>query len=98
MVTVFATHLDNSIHAKNDQIGGHISGQIGGQIGGQITETQQKILHLIIENNKISRKEVADKIGINESAVQKQLKNLIRSGIIERVDGTRGFWKVNKKN
>ena len=98
MVTIFVSPMDNAINEKSDPIGGRIGGQISGQIGGQITETQQKILHLIIENNKISRKEVSDKIGINESAVQKQLKNLIRSGIIERVDGTRGFWEVNKKN
>ena len=90
MVTIFAINTDKAIDT-----GGQIGGLIGGQIGGQMTENQQKILSLINGNNKISRKEIADKIEINESAIQKQLKNLMRLGVIERIGGTRGFWKIN---
>jgi len=76
------------------QIGAQIGGQIGGQLGGQISATQQKIIDLIIENNKISRNKLALKISINESAIQKHLKKLIDLAIIERIGGTRGYWKI----
>jgi ATP-dependent DNA helicase RecG len=76
-------------------IGGQISGQIGGQIGGQISETQQLILSLIMDNNKISRREIAEKLRINESAIQKHVNKLKQLGIIERIGETRGYWKIN---
>jgi len=68
---------------------------IGGQISGQISETQQKILSLIIENNRISRRKIAESLNINESAIQKHIAKLKQLGIIERIGVTKGFWKVN---
>ena len=79
-----------------ENIGGQISGQIGGQIGGQISETQQLIILLITENNKISRKEIAEQLKINESAIQKHINTLKRLRIIERIGSTRGYWMINK--
>jgi len=74
----------------------NIGGQIGGQMGGQISDTQQMILNLISENSKISRKALAEKLNINESAIQKHLDKLKRLGIIERYGSTRGYWKMLK--
>ena len=71
-----------------------LCGQICGQIGGQISTKQQIILNLISENNKISRKELAETLKINESAVQKHLQKLKQLGLIERSGTTRGYWKV----
>jgi predicted HTH transcriptional regulator len=70
--------------------------KVGGQIGGQISETQLKILNLIIGNQKISRKEIATILGINESAIQKHLERLKQIEILERKEGTRGYWKILK--
>ncbi len=77
------------------QIGAQIGGQIGAQIGGQISETQQLILLLIIENNKVSRREIAEKLKINESAIQKHINKLKQLRILERIGDTRGYWKIN---
>lgn len=66
-------------------------------IGGQISDTQQMILLLLYENNKISRKAVAEKLKINESAIQKHINTLKRLGIIERIGSTRGYWKIKNK-
>jgi ATP-dependent DNA helicase RecG len=74
----------------------NIGGQISGQIGGQISETQQMILSFIIKNNRISRREIAEKLNINESAIQKHINTLKQIGIIERIGSTRGYWKVKQ--
>lgn len=74
-----------------------VSGQIGGQIGGQIcslTERQKEVLELIIANPKVSRKELAQLLGINESAVQKHLKAISDERLIERVGTKKGYWKI----
>lgn len=78
-------------------MGGQIGGQIGGQMGGQmdLTARQQEVLGFILANNSVSRAELAQLMDINESAVQKHLKNLKTKGIIERIGGTRGHWQVN---
>ncbi|WP_320113215.1 winged helix-turn-helix transcriptional regulator [Draconibacterium orientale] len=78
---------------EGGQISGQISGQIGGQIGG-LTERQIEVLYLINGNNKISRKELSEKLKINESAVQGHLEALKKKGIIERIGSTRGYWKI----
>ncbi len=84
-------HIDDSF--KDLSI--HGGSQTGGQIGGQISETQQLILSLIIENNKVSRREIAEKLKINESAIQKHINKLKQLRILERIGGTRGYWKIN---
>ena len=96
-------HIDDGFNGSilhggsqtGSQTGGQIGGQMGGQIGGQISETQQLIISLIIENNKISRREIADKLKINESAIQKHITKLKQLKILERIGKTRGYWKIN---
>lgn len=91
----FMVALYNTAKAHEDD--GTIGGQMGGQIGGQIdylTDRQKEVLILIKENNKISRKEIAHKLGIAESAVQKHLKALTDAKIMERVGTKNGYWKI----
>ena len=72
-----------------------IGGQIGGQIGeGAITDRQLELLELIKENPAITRKQISNKLDINESSVSKHLDALKQKGVIERVGGTRGYWRV----
>ncbi len=76
--------------------GGSIGGSIGGAISGaiELTDRQQEILTLIKQNNKISYWEVAEMLGINNSATQSHFDTLKNKGVIERVGGTRGHWEV----
>lgn len=84
--------------------GGSIGGSIedfGGSIGGSIqvedlTERQKEILVLVQQNPKISYREMADKLFINDSAVKKHLENLKSLDWLERIGGTRGYWKIKK--
>jgi len=70
----------------------------GGTIGGTIklTQRQKEIVSIIEENNKISSRELSEKLRINHSAVQKHLNTLKRKGIILRIGGTRGYWQINQ--
>lgn len=83
------------------QVGGVIGGAIGSVIGGEVeelTERQREILDIITKNNKISYKAISEILNINESAVTKHISNLKNKKIIERIGGTRGYWKVLLKN
>ena len=73
------------------------SKNIGGTIGGTIddlTDRQKQVIKLIIKDNKLSVRELAGKLKINNSAAQAHLDSLKTKGFIERIGGTRGYWKV----
>ncbi len=58
-------------------------------------KTAQKILALIKENPYITRKELAEKIGITEDGVKYHLSNLKKSGRLKRIGPDKGgYWKV----
>ena len=70
---------------------------VGGQVGGQVeslTKKQKEVFELILANPKISRKELADTLGINESAVQKHTDALKKKKVIKREGETTGQWLI----
>ncbi len=77
--------------------------RMGGQIGGQkkwseekLTERQIEVVRLLQVDSSISRRELAEKLGINQSAVQKHLEALKEKGILKRVGGAKGgSWVVS---
>ncbi len=69
-------------------------------VGGQdliLKNRQKEVLALIVENPLISRKQLAEKLGINESAVQKHTNALKQKNIIVRDSATTGQWKIKTK-
>jgi ATP-dependent DNA helicase RecG len=77
----------------------------GGQIGGQIelverlveglVESQKKIVILVAENPKISKKDMSEKIGISTTAIDKNIEALKKKNIIKRVGSDRsGSWQI----
>ncbi|WP_297702155.1 winged helix-turn-helix transcriptional regulator [uncultured Fibrobacter sp.] len=82
-----------SFDAENE-----VGGQMGGQIGGQIAlnERQLDILQIIKNNPSVTRKMLAEMLGINESAVQKHLETLKQNGVIRHIGKTRGHWEVRE--
>jgi len=75
------------------------SGQKGG-FGGQKkwSENLVKVFELIRNNPKITRKELAETLQINPSAVQKHIEKLKEKGIISRVGSDKaGSWKISDK-
>jgi|GEM_PF-751024 len=77
--------------------GGTMGGAIGGAITpSEVTEAQQKVLDLMIEDSRISQRAMAKKLDINLSALLKHIDVLKEKGVLERIGGTRGYWKVKQ--
>jgi len=47
-------------------------------------------MNLLKKHPMISRKEIAEKFGVNESAVQKRLDSLKKKGVLRRVGPDKG--------
>jgi len=69
---------------------------MGGQI--ELTGRQNDLIGLIRADKRMSRKTLADQLGINQSAVQKLLEALKKKGVLKRIGGTRGHWEVVSQN
>ena len=58
-------------------------------------KTTQKIIVLIKENPEISRKKLAEIIGLTEDGIKYQLKKMQEKGILERIGPAKGgYWKI----
>jgi Fic family protein len=55
---------------------------------------QKLILKFIKMNNKVSRDEIAKLLKTSLSTIKRDFKQMQDEGIIERIDGTRGYWKI----
>ena len=102
MINVIPLYLEIPNNKVLRTIAASLSGSIGGSIGGSIeqellTERQTQILNLVQQNPKVSYREMAVQIGINESAIKKHLNHLKDAGWLERVGGTRGYWVIKKE-
>jgi ATP-dependent DNA helicase RecG len=64
--------------------------------GGQrLTAKQTSLMELLKQTPMISRREIAGKLGINESAVQKRLDSLRKKGVLRRVGPDKGgHWEI----
>ncbi len=63
--------------------------------GQKLTEKQTALLDLLERNPNISRGEIAEKMGINEPAVQKRLDVLRKKNILRREGPDKGgHWEV----
>ncbi|XGA80813.1 winged helix-turn-helix transcriptional regulator [Halomonas sp. CH40] len=91
---------DTSLAATDtDETGGPMDGSMGGSISGKVAQTeltdrQLAVLELIKRDPHMPYRKMAEELGINDSAVKKHLDKLKAAGAIERVGGTRGYWKV----
>ena len=102
MINVIPLYLEIPNNKVLRTIAASLSGSIGGSIGGSIeqellTERQTQILNLVQQNPKVSYREMAVQIGINESAIKKHLNHLKDADWLERVGGTRGYWAIKKE-
>lgn len=67
-------------------------------VGSTQTITQEQILNILREYPQTSRKELAKIIGITEDGIKKQLANLKKAGMIERIGADNGgHWEVKPK-
>ena len=89
-VTIFLSEVPES---------GLVDGLVDRLVDG-LVESQIRIVELIKNNPKISKKSMAEQIGISETAIDKHIKTLKEKQIIVRIGGDRnGLWQLidNKK-
>lgn len=68
------------------------------ELNAEIKSTQGKILSLIMKNQYITQKEIAENLGITIRTVERNINYLKEKGKIERIGGKKeGFWDFNIK-
>ena len=61
----------------------------------RLVESQQRILKLTKENPYISKKELAEIIGISTTAIDKNIKQLKKKGLLKRIGPDKGgYWEI----
>jgi ATP-dependent DNA helicase RecG len=75
---------------------GLVKGLVKGLVDG-LVESQQQIIRLVLENPKISKREMAKKVGISTTAIDKNIASLKEKKFLKRVGSDRtGHWEVVK--
>ena len=64
-------------------------------MGEKLGENEERIISLIIQDQKISIVDIADKLGISTTAVDNNIKKLKEKGLLERKGPAKGgYWFV----
>jgi ATP-dependent DNA helicase RecG len=87
----------NGIENNNNGIERSIDNGIDGTEGGieKTTGREAEIIALIKGNNRISKKTIAEILGIGTTSVSRYIDSLKTKGVIERIGGDRGgYWKI----
>ncbi|MDO9517185.1 MAG: HTH domain-containing protein [Methanosarcinaceae archaeon] len=63
-----------------------------------LVETQILMLHLMKENPPVSKREMAESVGISTNAIDKNIVSLKKKGLLKRIGPDKGgMWKVVDK-
>ncbi len=57
-----------------------------------------RLLDIVTINPKSTQADLAEKLGISKRTIQRLTDTLKNQGKLERIDGTRGYWKVNQSD
>ncbi len=65
------------------------------KVGRRLVESQIKILLLVSENAKITKKEMAKVIGISSTSIDKNIEKLKSLGVLKRIGPDKGgYWEI----
>lgn len=75
-----------------------VGNNVGNNVGNYQSNDQivNEVIALILENNRVSAKKMSDQLGVTSRTVERIISKLKNQGILERVDGTRGYWLIKK--
>ena len=69
--------------------------KVGEKVGDNLTANQKKIIDAIKNNNSVSAKKLASKVGISQRKVEENLAKLKLMGILKRIGPAKGgHWQV----
>lgn len=88
-------NYEKSMQDEVDRKGGQKTSKVDRK-GGQ--KTREVILSLIAENPQITSMQMAERLGINRSAISKHLKRMQTEGVVRRIGPDKGgHWEVDHK-
>jgi predicted HTH transcriptional regulator len=62
-------------------------------------KTTQKIMQAIVDDPQITRKMLADRIGLTEDGIKYHLNSMQRKGLLRRIGPDKGgYWEIVGKN
>ena len=74
------------------------NGTLDGTLDDTLDSLEKRILEIILENPKVTQKEITEILDVSIRTVKRSMKNLLDKGIIERNGGKRfGQWIVKNK-
>ena len=92
---IFTENTD--IIGLNNMLAERVGRRLVEKVGAKLVESQIKILLLVNENPKITKKQMAEAIGISTTAIDKNIEKLKGLGILKRIGPDRGgYWKIVK--
>ncbi len=62
-----------------------------------LSKKEIQVFNMIKKNSNITQKQLSSKTGLSISSIKRILKILNENKYIERIDGTRGYWKILKE-
>jgi ATP-dependent DNA helicase RecG len=69
--------------------------RVGERVGEKLTENRQKIIDYMLQNKKISAKELAELVGISQRKMEKNISWLKEKGLIKRIGPAKGgHWEI----
>lgn len=68
--------------------------RLGNRLGNKLGNTRDAILQEMRANPRISGNQLALKLAVSTTTVEKHIKQLREEGLIKRIGGTRGHWEV----
>ena len=96
--TVILNVPQDVTHDVPHKLGSELGSRLGSELGSEyaeLTETRRKILSMIREDNQISIAQMAEKLGLSTTAVEKNLTYLKTNGYLIREGRTSsGYWKI----
>lgn len=91
-------HWGFTITFPNVNYGSAHDDQENDQENVQEKSREDKIVALITDNNKISIKEIAEKLGVTPKTIQRDLDKMKDKNIISRIGADKGgFWEICKR-
>lgn len=82
--------------APEDRIVRTSSGRVTEKVTEKVTDDEQKILSLLLEDPAYTYKTLSEKLDVSRKTVSARLKSLKEKGLIQRIGSdTKGYWEIH---
>ena len=95
-VTLFVKMEEIFVHEISEKFDNSLKlgNELGNELGNKLGKTKKIILTEMKKNPEITGLKLSEILNISLTAVEKNIRQLREAGYVERIGGTRGYWKV----